>query len=118
MNAYRATAVLAAGLITLSSVGCTSIRIGKKCTTCEANAVYPAPSYYDNSSSLGTGQSLSPIPAPIPPAEPMPLPGNDVNVPPPPPAEAVRARPLQNISASTRGAYESMSNGVRGLFTR
>lgn len=99
-------------LVTL--VGCSATR-GGKCKSCDANSVYPAPTYYD-SYPQGT-TSPYPSPAPMPAAEPLPLPSSgDPNVPPPP--EALRARPIDQISASSRGLYYSARDGMRALFTR
>ena len=96
--------------------GCSSTRFGK-CKDCQSNAVYPSQPCYDCMDSEYTPQAPLQQPAPVPAAEPLPMPGaSDLAVPPPP--EAVRARPINQLSATTRGWYSSASQSVRAVFTR
>lgn len=110
------------GLLTLALVaGCSGTRFGK----CKGDdmGVYPAQPCYE--CSQGTTYDAMPMPAmqpiPTPPGQGMPAPVppmEDPSVPPPPTEGAVRARPIREVSETTRDAYRSMSNNVRAFFTR
>lgn len=113
------------GLVVLATVGCSATKSGK-CRSCQGTDVYPSTTYYDSYPSvqgepIPQGSTATPMlsaPAPIPAAEPLPLPpAVDPMVPPPPP-EALRARPIDQISASSRGLYYSARDSMRALFTR
>lgn len=107
------------GLLTLTALaGCSTTRFGK-CKNCETVESYPSascPTCMDGYA--GGSVSLPPQqPAPVPAAEPMTLPGAPTPVP-PPPGEALRARPIERINATTRGWYYSASTAVRATFHR
>ncbi len=105
----------ALALAAVAVVGCSATRQGK-CHSCQSNQVYPTQPYYESPSYDSLSTPYQPAPAPA--AEPLPLPSAlDPNVPPPPP-EALRARPIQQISDTTRGWYYSASTSVRAMFTR
>lgn len=113
----RSTLVLLA-VAALTASGCAATRFGK-CRECESNAVYPTQPYYETSPHTYDSLSVPPSqPAPVPAAEPLPLPPAGEPVVPPPPAQAVRARPIDQISATTRGWYYSASSTVRAAFSR
>ncbi len=102
--------------------GCSATRLGK-CHNCETTAVYPSEPCLECQSggamTVPHGQ-----PAPVPLAEPYDMPTPQPLPPavspdvPPPPPEALRARPIQQIGASSRGLYSTMSTNIRAMFTR
>ncbi len=97
--------------------GCSATRYGK-CKDCQTE-VYPAQPCYECAEAQVYGSPAPyPQPAPMPSAEPLPSPVDGLDQVPPPPPEAVRARPLNQISATARDLYGSASQAVRARFTR
>lgn len=114
------TLIITCAVTALAVGGCSSTRNGK-CRTCGPTSIYPSDSNYDtySPSPYSTPHSYpSEGPAPMPAAEPLPGSSSGDSLLPPPPPEAVRARPINQISASTRSMYGSVTNAVRNVFSR